>query len=416
MLYEALKAHKVPAEYLELPSGGHGLNGYKGPMWDAWQTKSLEWLGAAEAAALPVLERTSAARSSVRDLATEQAELRLPQATKPFWQGPLCLPSWLKGPAGDRQTHQGQGRRHYPGTDDYHTKAKRKRGSLAYASPWCGGGLRGDAALSGEGMGHGFLRWEAARRESSSGISEAREWGRQAAGVGGMYFGWRLHAEEQVMVPTLRRPFWPRSQADGYCVPSAGLSHPEFLPLLGFWPCEHPPGEFGPAMGTPYAAAYPRPLFSAAMGSDEGWVAMGPGTVPDAALTLQIRSSTAALEWLYREDLWPAPAQGSRVWSEPLRLFWAPVAWEAYARLFDSFGPFPAGHAIHQKGHWNSWGNFKRGQMDLRDLADRVAGDFHLPILVLDEGWETSPSSGIPNRRNTSRISRKTCSTSGRRA
>jgi hypothetical protein len=27
-----------------LPSGGHGLNGYKGPMWDAWQTQSLEWL------------------------------------------------------------------------------------------------------------------------------------------------------------------------------------------------------------------------------------------------------------------------------------------------------------------------------------------------------------------------------------
>jgi acetyl esterase/lipase len=46
MMYEALKAHKVAAEYLELPSGGHGLNGYKGPMWDAWQTKSLKWLAA----------------------------------------------------------------------------------------------------------------------------------------------------------------------------------------------------------------------------------------------------------------------------------------------------------------------------------------------------------------------------------
>ena len=44
LLYEALKAHKLAAEYLELPGGGHGLNGYKGPMWDAWQTKSLEWL------------------------------------------------------------------------------------------------------------------------------------------------------------------------------------------------------------------------------------------------------------------------------------------------------------------------------------------------------------------------------------
>jgi acetyl esterase/lipase len=44
MMYEALRAHGVAAEYLKLPSGGHGLNGYKGPMWDAWQTKSLEWL------------------------------------------------------------------------------------------------------------------------------------------------------------------------------------------------------------------------------------------------------------------------------------------------------------------------------------------------------------------------------------
>ena len=45
-LYRALEAAGVPAEYLELPSGGHGLNGYQGPMWDAWQTQSLEWLRA----------------------------------------------------------------------------------------------------------------------------------------------------------------------------------------------------------------------------------------------------------------------------------------------------------------------------------------------------------------------------------
>jgi acetyl esterase/lipase len=41
---KALKAHKVATEYLELPSGGHGLNGYRGPSWDAWQTASLKWL------------------------------------------------------------------------------------------------------------------------------------------------------------------------------------------------------------------------------------------------------------------------------------------------------------------------------------------------------------------------------------
>jgi acetyl esterase/lipase len=44
MFLAALRKHDVPAEYLELPSGDHGLNGYKGPMWDAWQVGSLKWL------------------------------------------------------------------------------------------------------------------------------------------------------------------------------------------------------------------------------------------------------------------------------------------------------------------------------------------------------------------------------------
>lgn len=44
MLHEALKQAGVATKLLELPSGGHGLNGYKGPMWDAWQTQSIEWL------------------------------------------------------------------------------------------------------------------------------------------------------------------------------------------------------------------------------------------------------------------------------------------------------------------------------------------------------------------------------------
>ena len=40
----ALRAHQVPVEYLELPSGGHGLNGCKGPLWEEWKAKSLAWL------------------------------------------------------------------------------------------------------------------------------------------------------------------------------------------------------------------------------------------------------------------------------------------------------------------------------------------------------------------------------------
>jgi acetyl esterase/lipase len=46
MFHDALTAHGVATEYLKLPAGGHGLNGYKGPMWIAWQKQALEWLAA----------------------------------------------------------------------------------------------------------------------------------------------------------------------------------------------------------------------------------------------------------------------------------------------------------------------------------------------------------------------------------
>lgn len=45
MFHAACKKHGVQSTYLELPSGGHGLNGYKGPRWDEWQRRSLAWLG-----------------------------------------------------------------------------------------------------------------------------------------------------------------------------------------------------------------------------------------------------------------------------------------------------------------------------------------------------------------------------------
>jgi len=45
-LRDALKTHGVAVEYLELPSGGHGLYGCKGPMWEAWKKRALEWMAA----------------------------------------------------------------------------------------------------------------------------------------------------------------------------------------------------------------------------------------------------------------------------------------------------------------------------------------------------------------------------------
>ena len=42
--HAALKAQGIPTKLVELPDGGHGLNGYQGASWDAWQREAIEWL------------------------------------------------------------------------------------------------------------------------------------------------------------------------------------------------------------------------------------------------------------------------------------------------------------------------------------------------------------------------------------
>jgi acetyl esterase/lipase len=44
LLYRAYRDQGLPAVLLRLPDGGHGLNGYKGPSWDAWQSGGITWL------------------------------------------------------------------------------------------------------------------------------------------------------------------------------------------------------------------------------------------------------------------------------------------------------------------------------------------------------------------------------------
>lgn len=41
---EAMQKHQAPVELLELPEGGHGLNGCKGPLWEQWKAAALQWL------------------------------------------------------------------------------------------------------------------------------------------------------------------------------------------------------------------------------------------------------------------------------------------------------------------------------------------------------------------------------------
>jgi len=44
LFHDACQKNGVLSRYLELPNGGHGLSGYKGPSWDAWQRELLVWL------------------------------------------------------------------------------------------------------------------------------------------------------------------------------------------------------------------------------------------------------------------------------------------------------------------------------------------------------------------------------------
>ncbi|MGN9914203.1 hypothetical protein ACTMTJ_42415 [Phytohabitans sp. LJ34] len=212
-----------------------------------------------------------------------------------------------------------------------------------------------------------------------------------------MFFGVRpLTDQQRDAAPDLSLPFWPDWRAAGFCVPSGRPA-----PAQSFfrrWDLGHarlPLGMFGPAMGSPYAAAFPRPLWAAALGDDRGWLVAGAGQVPDAAMTFEVRSTSAALRWRYREDLWGAPGPRRR-WTNPLRLTWAATAWDAYAAYFGSFEVRPSTADRAAASVWNTWGDFRNGHFQLREIAD-AAADLAADVLVLDDHWESMVSSAKPH-------------------
>jgi hypothetical protein len=221
------------------------------------------------------------------------------------------------------------------------------------------------------------------------------EWLGDAVPLRGLFIGaGDLTERERQATPEYGATAWPDWKAEGFCVPGAKTNPGQSF--WRFWDMGNavlPLGSFGPAMGTPYTAAFPRPVLAAAMGGPDGWLAFGPGAIPDAALSLDIKSSSAWLRFWMREDLWGAPEGPTRTWEEPLRLTWHEDAWEAISRLYDSFPCPSAPPSEMQHSVWCTWGNFKEGRYDLaheKSLAD----SFAIENLQLDDGWETWLGSG----------------------
>ena len=251
-----------------------------------------------------------------------------------------------------------------------------------------------------EGIGTGTLQIA----QTASGCEFERldmTWTNNPPALISLYFGVdRMTSEQRDIVPNLDNPFWPNWAAQGFCIPSAkGAPIQSFFRSWDFGHATLPLGNFGPALGTPYAAAFPRPLLCAALGGDDGWLVLGCAAIPDAAMTLDIRSSNGCLNYRYREDLWGAPTNSSRAWEGLLRLSWQAEAWDAYNAHFKTFDVSPV-DPQYQLSQWNTWGEYRFNIFKTRRMIDVIANDVKSEVFVFDDKWETYPSSGVPNRNN----------------
>lgn len=319
------------------------------------------------------------------DWQRDRAELCASGSPRPIWTGSLLPLFWVREPDGSSVA----------------VKATPSAGVAARTLGSTGGVVPVDVGR----LGRGWIHVEVRDRQ----LFFARiliEWHERPPPLIAMYFGCNPLTElQRCSVPSLERAFWPDWRADGFAVPSAKTSPMQsFFRRWDFGHANIPLGSFGPAMGVPYAAAFPRPVFAAAMGSDDGCICLGAGSIPDAALTLQIRSSSGALEWLFREDLWGTPAGTRRTWDNPLWLSWATTAWDAYLRYFRAFERRAKGGAKHQLSFMGTWGDFRARNFDLRSTIDRTVDEMGGEVLCIDDPWESFMGSGEVHRERLPRL------------
>lgn len=214
-----------------------------------------------------------------------------------------------------------------------------------------------------------------------------------------MYFGASDKAVKGSPVwPTWDRPFLPDWNAFGYCIPGAKEGPAQsYFRNWDFGLTNIALGSYGPSMGVPYGAAYPKPIYFAGMGSDDGFIALGAGSIPDAALSMRVEATRGCFQYVYNEDIWGAPKGSQRIWAEPLRITLGSSAWMAFANYYRSFPTRPAGEVQPPVSFFNTWGLWREKKYTIPPIAD-FAKQLGTAMLVLDDGWEISQGSGRPNK------------------
>ncbi|WP_353720498.1 hypothetical protein [Dyadobacter sp. 676] len=214
------------------------------------------------------------------DLAKDKAVLTHRTGGSVMWQGSLLPSLWYENPK------------------------KEKKYSKAVAKSAVREGDRLVVSLQWPGLGKGRLVVD--RNATGWRYTElSAEWAAFTPKIIEMYLGASLATNGTNVQPTWARPFMPDWQSFGYCVPGAKAGTVQSY--FRSWDFGHATialGNFGPSMGTPYGAAFPRPVLFAGMGSDGGWLTVGAGSVPEGAMSLKIQSTRGCFQFLYREDLW----------------------------------------------------------------------------------------------------------------
>ncbi len=220
-------------------------------------------------------------------------------------------------------------------------------------------------------------------------------WKEEIPAIIEMYFGTSpLNTEQLAYTLDPEKPFAPDWSAFGFCVPGAKEGPAQsYFRNWDLGQANIALGSFGPTLGAPYGAAFPRPTLMAAMGYDTGWITFGAGSIPAAPMTLQVRSGHGCLQFLYREDLWGIPNSKSRNWNDLLKITFGKNAWQSMQQYVASI---PNDRILSNKHHlavWNTWGNWKMQNYSISPIT-QIAQKVGAEILVLDDPWESSQGSG----------------------